>query len=76
MPQPKGNSVRLTVYVDASHGQDLVTRRSVTGIFVLMNNTRIRWISKQQRTVETSTYGSELSAVRIATEVIIELRYF
>ena len=33
-------------------------------------------ISKCQRTVETSTYGSELSAARVATEVIIELRYF
>ena len=40
-----------------------------------MNNTPIRWVSKQQKTVETSTYGSELSAARITTEIIIELRY-
>ena len=26
--------------------------------------------------METSTYGNELSAARVATEVIIELRYF
>lgn len=36
-----------------------------------MNNTPIRWVSKQQRTVETSTYGSELAAARVTMEVII-----
>lgn len=33
MPDPKGKPIMITVYVDASHAQDLVTRRSVTGIF-------------------------------------------
>jgi hypothetical protein len=35
----------------------------------------MRWYSKRQKTVETSTYGSELVAARIATDTIIELRY-
>ncbi len=35
----------------------------------------IRWVSKRQKTVETSTYGSELVAARIATDLIIEMRY-
>jgi hypothetical protein len=30
--------VRMTVYVDADHAHDLVTRRSITGILVLLNN--------------------------------------
>ena len=75
MPTPKGKPVRLTVYVDADHAHDLVTRRSVTGIVAMVNNTPIRWISKRQKTVESSTYGSELVAARIATELILELRY-
>ena len=75
MPAPKGKSVRLTVYVDADHAHDLVTRRSVTGIVVMANNTPIRWLSKRQNTVESSTYGSELVAARIATELILELCY-
>jgi hypothetical protein len=35
----------------------------------------IEWISKRQKTVETSTYGSELVASRIAMDLIIEYRY-
>jgi hypothetical protein len=65
----------MTVYVDADHAHDLVTRRSNTGILVMLNNTPIRWVSKRQKTVETSTYGSELVASRITTELILEIRY-
>ena len=56
----------ITMYVDASHGCDLVTRRSVTGILLCVNRTPIKWYSKRQNTVETSTYGAELVAARIA----------
>ena len=73
MLQPKGKATRLIVYVDADHAHDLVTCCSVTGILVMINNTPIRWVSKRQKTVETSTYGSELVAARIATELIMEL---
>jgi hypothetical protein len=65
----------MTVYVDADHAHDLVTRRSITGILVMLLNTHIRWISKLQKTVETSTYGSDLLALRVATELILEIRY-
>ena len=75
MLEPKGKSVRMTVYVDADHAHDLVTRRSVTGVLVFLNNTPFRWVSKRQKTVETSTYGSELVAARVATELIMEIRY-
>lgn len=75
MPKPKGKKVRVTAYVDADHAHDQVTRRSVTGILVFLNNTPIRWYSKRQSTVETSTYGSELVAARIATELIMTVRY-
>ena len=40
-----------------------------------MNNMPISWVSKRQKTVETSTYGSELVAARMATELAIEFRY-
>ena len=75
MLELKERKVRHTVYVDADHAHDQVTRRSTTGILVLLNNTPIRWISKRQKTVESSTYGSELVAAQIATELILELRY-
>jgi hypothetical protein len=43
----------------------------------MLNNTPIIWISNHQKTVETSTYGSELVASRIGTEaeLILEIRY-
>jgi hypothetical protein len=75
LPVSKGPKVRMTVYVDADHAHDLVTRRSITGILVMLNNTPVRWVSKRQKTVKTSTYGSELVASRIATELILEVRY-
>jgi hypothetical protein len=57
LPPEKGPKVRMTVYVDADHTHDLVTGRSITGILVILKNNLIRWISKCQKTVETSTYG-------------------
>ena len=41
----------------------------------MLNNTPARWVSKQQKNVETSTYGSELVASRIATELVLEIRF-
>jgi hypothetical protein len=50
-------------------------RRSITGILMMLNNMPIRWVSKRQKTVETSTYGLELVASRIATELVLEVRF-
>jgi hypothetical protein len=61
--------------VDADHARDKLTRRSTTGIIVLLNKTPLIWLSKGPKTVETSTYGSELVAGRIAAELIIATRY-
>ena len=35
----------------------------------------IKYYCKRQNTVETSSYGSELVAMRIALEAILEIRY-
>lgn len=74
-PEPKGPKIRLTAWVDADHARDKVTCRSVTGILIMANTTVIRTYCKRQATVESSTYGSELVAARIATDLILELRY-
>jgi hypothetical protein len=42
---PKGPKVRMTVYVDDDHAHYLVTRRSITGILVMVNNTPVRCIT-------------------------------
>jgi hypothetical protein len=52
----------MTVYVDADHAHNLVTRTPITEILFMVNNKPIRWISKRQKIMEASTYGSELVA--------------
>ena len=74
MPVPLGNSVIMSCFVDADHGGNKVTRRSHTGIVILLNNAPISVFSKRQNTCESSTYGSELVAMRIARDQISALR--
>ena len=75
MPIAKMKPIDINLYFDASFGCDMLTRRSVTGVIVFLNGTPIKWICKKQNTVETSTYGAELVAGRLAAEVILEFRY-
>jgi hypothetical protein len=70
-----GKKARITCYVDADHAHDKVTRRSVTGFLILVNNMPVKWVTKRQATVETSTYGSEITTARMATEAIMDIRY-
>jgi hypothetical protein len=51
LPPEKGLKVKMTVYVDADDAYDLVTRRSITGVLVMLNNTLFRWKYKRQKTV-------------------------
>ena len=74
IPEPRGETVVLTCYVDANLLHDFTTGRSATGILHIINSTPIDWYSKQQNTVETATYGSEFVAARIATEQIMDIR--
>jgi hypothetical protein len=52
LPPEKGPRVKMTVYVDANHAHDLVTRRSIIVILFMLNKTPIRWISKRQKTLD------------------------
>ena len=42
IPEPKGSLVRFTCFKDADHAHDILTRRSVTGILLLINNTPVK----------------------------------
>ena len=75
MPEPKGKPVVTSGFFDSSHASCLVTRRSTSSVLLFLNGTPIRWYSKRQNCVETSTYGSEVVAGRIAVDLMIELRY-
>ncbi|MGH3053464.1 MAG: reverse transcriptase domain-containing protein, partial [Gaiellaceae bacterium] len=75
MPEPCGKSLDVSFFCDAAHATDLATRRSTTGIIIFCNGAPIKWYTKKQNTIETSTYGSEFVALRIAVEMIEGLRY-
>ena len=75
MPTPRGNPVDVSVFVDADHAGNKVTRRSHTGILVYVNSAPILWFSKRQNNVESSTFGSEFIALRSALDLVEGLIY-
>jgi hypothetical protein len=74
-PDDRGKGVQQSCFVDADHARNRVTQRSHTSILVYMNRAPITWFSKRQATVETSMFGSESVAMRIAVKMIKGLRY-
>ena len=75
MPEPRGKDVDLRLFVDADHAGDMITRRSRTGFFIYLNMALVSWYSKKQATIETSVFGSEFVAMKVAMEVVRGLRY-
>ena len=75
MPEPRGNDVVINCFVDANHAGDASNRRSQTGVLIFINRAPIHWFSKQQSTVEASTFGAEFNAMRTSVEMIEALRY-
>jgi hypothetical protein len=74
-PEPRGKSVLLRCYVDSDHANDLVTRRSRSGYIQMINMAPISWYSKKQGSIESSTFGSEFVALKMAMEANRGLRY-
>ena len=75
MPTNLGNTLDITCVVDSDHAGNVVTRRSHTGIIIFINNAPVIWFSKKQNRVESSSFGSEFVALRIARDLIVGLRY-
>jgi hypothetical protein len=74
-PMERGNPVQIKLFCDAAHGTCHMTRRSTTGIVVFINVAPISWYSKRQNTIESSVFGSEFVALKIATDMNEALRY-
>ena len=75
MPEPRGKAVQINLFVDSAHASCLVSRRSTSGIVIFVNGTPVKWFSKRQNTIESSTFGSEFVAAKIAVELNESLRY-
>ena len=74
MSEPLGDPVLRYTFFYSDHTSNVVTRRSHTGIILFVFSGIIKDFSKQQNTVKSSTFGSELVALRIARDLIVELR--
>ena len=72
-PQPCGRAVTTTAFVDASHAANRKTRKSHSGYIIFVNRGPILWYSKQQQTVEASTFSSEFIALKVCVEAIVHL---
>ena len=75
MPDPRGESIQLTTFVDADFASNRITRRSQTGIIVFANMAPLNWASKRQNNVESSTFGAEFMALKMAIEMLEGIRY-
>ena len=73
-PQPRGLGFIVHAFVDADHASDTMTRRSRTGFLVHVNSSLIYWNSKKQNSVESSTFGSEFTAMKQCTKCLRGLR--
>ena len=75
MPEPCGNLMSTRFFVDANHGGNNVTRRSQTDILFFFCMAPIIMLRKIQNTFETSTFGSEFTALKNAIELVEALQY-
>ena len=61
-----GRGMDMTIWVDSDHAGELCTRQSRTGYLIFMNGSPIYWFSKKITSIETSTFGAELCAMKQA----------
>ena len=59
----KSMDVKLTIYCDADFAADVDSRRSQSGIIVMINEQPVHWISKRQSMVALATCEAELMAI-------------
>ena len=70
IPRLRGRSVITTAYINASHGVNKVKRRSHSGYILFANRAPVKWMSKQQQTVETSAFSSDFISLKQCKEDI------
>ena len=74
IPTPMIDELEITAFVDSDHThEDKLTRRSMTGLLILVGRTPVYFMSKRQGAIATSTYGAEFCAMRTAVEEVIQL---
>ena len=76
IPKPLMKELDINIFVDSNHGHDLVTGKSITGVIIFVGRTPIKYFSRRQSSVQTSTFGAEFVSLKRAVEEAIEIRYY
>ena len=70
----RGEPRTVEMYCDASYGDCVDTRRSISGYCVIINGGAVSWLSKRQPCVSLSSCEAELQAAREAVAEMIALK--
>ena len=76
IPKAIMKELDVTIFVDSNHGHDLVTGKSITGVIIFVGRTPIKYFSKRQSSVQTSTFGAEFVSLKRSVEEAIAIRYY
>ena len=66
IPEPLVKEVVISCFVDIDHAGEKVTRCSRSGFIIFLKMAPIYYCSKRHITVETSTFGSDFMAMKLA----------
>jgi hypothetical protein len=72
LPEPGPNETSL--YIDADHAGDRNTRRSTSGMIIVMNGGPICWCSRLQKLCAQSSAESEIYAVTDTVKEVLHIR--
>ena len=56
-PDTKYKIVRITIFFDGDHVNNIETRRYITGVLMILIRNPIQWYTDRQNTIENSSYG-------------------
>ena len=73
--EAKDEYLHITVFMDTSRAKCLDTQQSVMWILIFLVSAPIFYYTERQNTAESSTYGSEIVAMKISIEHLLVIRY-
>ena len=68
--EPRGKEVNLGIFVNSDYAGDKLTKRSITGYMIFLDNAPIDWLSKKQANIVTSVFGVEFISMKIGMETL------
>ena len=75
MPRWRCMAVVTTAFVYAYHGSNKVTRQSHSGHLLFVNWAPVKWLSRQQHTVDTRAFSSEFITMKHCIDNIEYLQF-